>query len=411
MTSDDRLFVWAWLPGATEPVVAGALVRQGSAVNFAYGRSYLARPDAVPLYEPELPLRPGTQRPLPGLSIPGCITDCGPDAWGQRVILHRRFGRTDDLDPGMLDELTYLAESGSDRIGALDFQPSGDAYAARVHSGGLTELMQAAERLQEGVPFSEMLDQALLHGSSVGGARPKALLNDGTRRLIAKFSSTTDPYPVVKAEAVAMNLARRAGLDVAATELVESVGRDVLLVERFDRTPAGGRRMMVSALTILGLDPMAGRWATYHDLADVVRARFANPAATLRELFARITFNIIVGNTDDHARNHSAFWDGERLTLTPGYDICPQLRSGGVAAQAMEIGVDGYRWSNLAGCLSAAGTYLLDATQAREVIERQLAVVREGWRDAADECRLTAADRAHLWGRQILNPYALQDWD
>jgi serine/threonine-protein kinase HipA len=270
-------------------------------------------------------------------------------------------------------------------------------------------MVRAAERLEAGVPFSPALDSALLHGSSIGGARPKVLLDDGDRKLIAKLSSRSDPYPVVKAEAVAMDLARRVGLIVPAIEVTESVGHDVLLVERFDRTAvAGQRRMMVSALTILSLDETMARYATYHDLADVIRARFADPKATLRELFSRIVFNICVGNTDDHARNHAAFWDGSMLSLTPAYDICPQLRSGGEATQAMAIGKDGYRYSRLAGCLPAAGVYLLTSGEAADIIDHQLDLIRGQWNDAADTARLTTAEREQLWGRQILNPFALQ---
>lgn len=114
-----------------------------------------------------------------------------------------------------------------------------------------------------------------------------------------------------------MELARRAGLEVASVELTEALGKDVLLVERFDRPASGGRRALVSALTILGLDEWGGRYASYETLADEIRARFADPRATLRELFSRLTFNILAGNTDDHARNHAVFWDGADLTLTP----------------------------------------------------------------------------------------------
>src|SRR3546814_2737221 len=88
---------------------------------------------------------------------------------------------------------------------------------------------------------------------------------------------------------------------------------------------------------MLGLDEMMARYASYQDLAEIVRHRFTDPSAILRQLFARIVFNILCGNTDDHARNHAAFWDGERLTLTPAYDICPQGRSGQEASQAMLI--------------------------------------------------------------------------
>lgn len=411
-TSGDRVFVWVWLPGRTDPVVAGVLEPAGTLITFTYGRSYLARPDAVPLYLPELPLERGVQRPLDGLEVAGCIRDAAPDAWGQRVVLRRLQGRaTGAGDTADLPLLTYLLESGSDRAGALDFQSSATDYAPRDANGTLEELLTATERFEAGEMLSPALEQALLHGTSIGGARPKATVTDGARGLIAKLSSATDTYPVVRAEAVAMDLARRAGLDVAASELVEVLGKDVLLVERFDRTGAAGqRRAFVSALTILQLSEIAGRYATYYDLADEIRSRFTGRAGTLRELFARITFNICVGNTDDHARNHAAFWDGDRLTLTPAYDICPQARAGGEAAQAMAISRDGFRFSQLAGCVAAAREYELTTTEARRIIDHQLEVIRDHWDDAADAARLSAAERESMWHRQILNPFALFDY-
>jgi serine/threonine-protein kinase HipA len=236
------------------------------------------------------------------------------------------------------------------------------------------------------------------------------LLNDGGRRLIAKLSSRSDPYPVVKAEAVAMELARRVGLDVAGTAVIEVLGHDVLLVDRFDRPEDGRRRrMVISGLTILSLDLMMARYATYYDLADAIRSRFTEPKQTLRELFSRIVFNICVSNTDDHARNHAAFWDGKVLTLTPAYDICPQPPSGGESTQAMAIRRDGYRYNQLAGCVAAAAeTYLLSEAEAKDIVDQQVNTIRSQWDEAADVARLTAVERNRLWGRQILNPYALE---
>jgi serine/threonine-protein kinase HipA len=408
----SNVYVWVWLPSATEPVVAGVLQSDGATTSFRYAESFLGRDEAVPLYLPELPLRSGPIRPIAGLSIAGCVTDAGPDAWGQRVILRRLFGRehaaTNGAEP---HTLTFLLESGSDRIGALDFQTSPSAYVPCSVSATLEEMMQAAQRLEAGEPFSPALDAALLRGSSIGGARPKALLDDGGRKLIAKFSSNTDPYPVVKAEGVAMELARRVGLDVASTEVVECLGRDVLLVERFDRTGvAGERRMLVSALTILELDEMFARYATYPALADVIRERFTKPKETLRELFSRIVFSVLVGNTDDHARNHAAFWDGSSLSLTPAYDICPQARSGGEAVQAMAISRDELRFSQINVCHNAASTYLLSPSEAREIIDHQLHVIRSQWTDASDATGLSSSERSRLWGRQILNPFSTEGY-
>jgi len=406
-TQPGDAFVWVWLPGATDPVVAGLLEARGSIVTFTYGRSYLDRPDAISLYEPELPLRAGRIEPRAGLSIASCIRDAGPDAWGQRVILARRTGTsTADADTADLDPLTYLLESGSDRIGALDFQSSPTEYLPRTETAPLAALQQAATALQEGRLLPEPVATAFLRGTSVGGARPKVLLTEDGRHWIAKLSSTGDPYPVVKAEAVDMELARRVGLHVPATQVIRSLDRDVLLVERFDRPAAGGqRRLLVSALTILGLDEMMARYATYPDLADAVRSMFTNPDATLRELFSRIVFNVCIGNTDDHARNHAAFWDGRQLELTPAYDLCPQPRSGEEAAQAMAIGREGQRASQLQVCLDSAAVYHLDRAEAGAIIDHQLTVITEQWEKAADAAQLTEVERRQLWGRQILNPF------
>ncbi len=411
MTSEPtEAFVWTWLAGAEEPAVAGRLELAGGIVNFNYGRSYLGRPDAVSIYLPELPLRPGRIAPLDGLTIAGAIKDAGPDAWGQRVVMHNLLETaTEDEDPAVFGPLTYLLGSGSNRIGALDFQERSDVYVGRDEetTATLTELMDAADAVGEGRRLPPAIDLALLHGSSVGGARPKVHLKDGNRDLIAKFSSRTDTYAVLKGEFAAMELARRAGLRAAKAELRQVMQRDVLLVERFDRVPGTRqRRALVSALTILGLDELMARYASYADLALLVRERFTDARTTLRELFARIVFNILTGNNDDHARNHAAFWDGESLTLTPAYDICPQLRGGGETSQAMAIGADGYRMSQLAGCLARASTYMLTESDARELIDHQVEVIKREWSDVCDLARISEVDRSYFWGRQFLNPYA-----
>ena len=277
----------------------------------------------------------------------------------------------------------------------------------------MDELLASADRVEQGIPLSPELDQALLHGTSIGGARPKALIDSGERKCIAKFSSTGDLYNVVKAEFVAMRLAAQAGLDVAPVRLVRAAGRDVLLIQRFDRVPVADtwqRRAMVSALTLFGLDEMMARYASYQELAEIVRHRFTRPAATLRELFGRLVFNVLCGNTDDHARNHAAFWDGSALELTPAYDLCPQARSGNEASQAMLIAGEDRR-SRIATCLDAARHFLLSRQEAIGVVEAQLHGLGEHWAEVGDEARLTATDRALLWGRQFLNPYAFEGLD
>src|SRR5229473_2735148 len=348
MTSDanyTQAFVWVWLPDQTEPVVAGLLSASGKQLVFNYGRSYLARNDAIPLYEPELPLRSGILPLTAGLSMPNCIRDAAPDAWGRRIIINRKFGAQGrNVDPGNVDELTYLLESGSDRTGALDFQTSSANYVAR----------EGAE-----VSLHELLAAAV-------------------------------------------------GLTVAPVSLARAAGKDVLLIERFDRVKVEGgwsRKAMVSALTLLELDELMARYASYEQLATIIRHRFQAPRETLKEIFARMLFNVLCGNTDDHARNHAAFWNGKELSLTPAYDICPQNRTGGEATQAMLI-LGQERASQIALCLKAAPLFLMNNAEAILLATKQVKTIKQRWSAACDEAKLSKVDRNFLWRRQFLNPYA-----
>ncbi|CAN5386899.1 type II toxin-antitoxin system HipA family toxin [soil metagenome] len=412
MTS-NRVYVWTWLADREDPVVAGALDPVADRLHFVYGRSYLERSDAVPLYLPEVPLQPGDQPPPDGMDLAGCLADGAPDAWGRRIILRRlHSGDSRDVDTAVLPTVTYLLDSGTDRIGANDFQGSAETYVPRETDATLEELLAAADRLQAGEPFSEEIDRVLNAGSSVGGARPKATVTaaDG-RALIAKFSTPTDTYPVVKGEAVAMELARRAGLNVAATQRVTVLDRDVLLVDRFDRLPGTRRRRaLVSALTLLSLSEMHARYATYPDLAQTIRTRFTDPRTTLVELYGRLVFNILIGNRDDHARNHAALWDGRDLALTPAYDLDPQPRDTGEATQAMALTRAGDRRSRLATCIQAASEFLLSQAEARDIVDRLVQTIIEEFDDAANTVGLTDVDRKLLWRRAFLHPYAFEGY-
>lgn len=414
--SEKEAFVWVWMPDETVPVVAGRLEIVNDTVVFNYGKSYLERlNDSKPvmsIYKPELPLKAGALPLLDGLTMPSCIRDAAPDAWGRRVIINKKLGRKGaNTDTADLNEVTYLLESGSDRIGALDFQRSPAEYVPRaVNNVSMKELLESAERVEQGVPLTPELDQALLHGTSIGGARPKALIQDQGKKYVAKFSSNTDLYGVVKAEFIAMRLASIAGLDVATVKLVKAANKDVLLIERFDRKPKNqdwSRKAMVSALTILGLDEMMARYASYEDLAEIVRRRFVEPKDTLKELFSRLVFNILCGNTDDHARNHAAFWNGKELSLTPAYDICPQGRTGNEASQAMRISGK-KNLSQLKLCLETARNFLLSEDDAQAIFEHVIEVIEKNWKLVCDEADLSEVDRSLLWGRQFLNPFSTE---
>lgn len=174
-------YVWAWLPGRTEPVVVGRLDTDGPRLPFTYGATYRGSTDRISLYEPELPLRAGAIYPPVELDIASCLRDAAPDAWGQRLILDRLTGAHGaSADPGRLPVLTYLREAGSDRIGGLDFQDSATDYQPRTDTAPFDELLQAAVDFAEGGEISGPLADALVNGTSIGGARPKVLLSEDT---------------------------------------------------------------------------------------------------------------------------------------------------------------------------------------------------------------------------------------
>lgn len=414
--SYNEIFVWIWLPAERDPVVAGKITKADKRILFTYGQSYLDNPKAIPIYDKELPLQSGVQEKKLGTeAMPGCIRDAAPDAWGRRVILNKLLGaKGTSADPGDLDEFTYLMESGSDRIGGLDFQLSAKNYEARLAGqASLEELLRSAELIEKGMPLTPELAQAINHGTSIGGARPKALINDEETKYIAKFSSSTDQYNVIKAEYIAMRFAKVCGLNVADVKLANASGKDVLLIERFDRefkNEGWTRKLMLSALTLLNLDEMTPHYASYEDLAELIRHYFSNPKVTLQEMFGRIVFNILCGNTDDHARNHAAFWDGKHLTLTPAYDLCPQMRQGGEASQAMMIsGSD--RSSRLVTCLAAAHRFMLSDTKARAVIDAQIEAINSNWVSVCDEADLSPIDQTLFKDRLFLNAYGFEGYD
>ena len=408
MTSNaSAAFVWIWLPGEVDPVVAGRLEQQGDRLLFTYGRSFRELSNAIAFSPVELPLQEGTFEPAGMNTIHPCLRDAAPDAWGRRVVAYKYPG----LDASELD---YLLLSASDRIGALDFQPSSTEYVPRgLNHSELGELLEAASLIERNQPLPPSLDHALLHGTSVGGARPKALISDGNEQYIAKFSSSTDTHNVVKGEYVAMRLAKQAGIDVAEVLLKNTLGRDVLLVKRFDRTPVeegAYRHAMLSGLSLLGLNEMEARYASYQKLADLIRQHFISPRETLHELYRRLVFNILIGNTDDHARNHAAFWDGKMLRLTPAYDLCPQVRTGQEATQAMQLeGAEGSH-STLKNVLSICASFQLDTQSARGIINALLATIEKYWPEMCDEAEMTTVERERFWQRAILNPYCFQGW-
>lgn len=412
MSTSDRAYVWTWLPGESTPVPAGLALADGARLKFRYGQRYLARANAVSL-GPDLPLHDGIIEPSSTLEVAGSLRDASPDAWGRQVIDFRLSGAlAATADMGVAPELVYMLESDSNRFGAIDFQTSADQYVARGQAATLEQLTEAAERLSSGKPVPEEIGRALGHGTTMGGARPKATISDESGEYIAKFSRQSDTYDIVGAEAASMKLARLAGVDAALTEIVWAGKKKVLLVRRFDRTDLGHRRHVVSALTLSGLSEMNARYGTYPALVNRLRQDGTDPRRYGAEIFRRIAMNIAVSNNDDHLRNHAAFWDGAHLDLTPAYDICPQPRSGETSTQALGL-TDDYRarGSSFLTLFEARKHYSLDSSAARSIIDEVIAVVDDGWASAADEAQMSKAEAQRMRGTQILNKGSLYGYE
>lgn len=402
-TTSENVYVWVWLHGETAPVPAGVLSHRGgsSDLSFRYGNQYVTREAALPLYG--MPFDGPTWHPATeNLGMPGALRDASPDSWGRRVILQRISPSSEDT--GDLDEATYLMQSGSNRLGAVDFQADPRAYVPRTETATLDELTRAADLIESGRPLPEHLERALLYGTAIGGARPKALLADRDRQFIAKFSTTTDTYDVVGAEAASIYLAAQLGVPVTEASIVSSLGRKVLLLERFDRSESGARRMVVSGLTMLRLPEQWLPSGSYPSLLDRLALESKSFSGLGEAVFRRAAFNIAIGNTDDHLRNHAAFWDGAHLELTPAYDLSPVLRSGETAAQALALDRGGNRESSLTVLVNAAADYRLDKAVGRDIASEVTHVIRERWSDAADFGELTEAQRGLMWERMFLNP-------
>lgn len=413
ISKPKEVYVWIWLPQQTAPVVCGRLWAENSHHCFVYGQSYLRRDNAIALDPIELPLQSGIHRSE--ADIHRAIRDAAPDAWGRRVILYRQHLPSVALDGESLTEIDFLLHSNSNRIGALHVQLSAEDYQnSDAPAADLAELMQAAEKIESGQPLPADLNAALLHGTSIGGARPKAFLNgeQNDRQYIAKFSSNTDFFPIVKTEFAAMQLAQRVGITTAKTHLHQTLGKDVLLVERFDRYQSEKmqfiRRCMISGLTALQLHEMEARYASYLNLADFIRQFCANPIDDLLELYRRMVFNILIGNTDDHARNHAFFWDGHHYQLTPAYDICPLLRVGRVATQAMRVGKQG-AVSTLVNALSGCEHFGLSKLQAEHINKELIDNIRLHWPSMCELAKLGVQDRANLAQATILSDYCFEN--
>ncbi len=412
MTSEERreCFVYVTLPGSPDFVTAGRFelsVDSGGEPRgrFVYGASYLARPDAVPLDPVELTLREGTFETRRLKGVFGAIRDASPDFWGRRVIeKHSGFPR--------LGEMDYLLLSPDDRAGALGFG-TGKTPPAPLRRFNRTLDLEKLQSLADAILAESphpatpsdlaRVEDLLLVGTSMGGARPKAVVEDEEGLWIAKFNHPEDRWNQARVEHSMLELARRCGIRSALSRVVTVGERDVLLVKRFDRKMSDTgyeRARMISGLTLLGAEDSSTdrrNWS-YVVLAENLRKVSANPRMDTAELFRRMVFNALISNTDDHPRNHALIAFDRQWQLSPAYDLNPApLVSIERRDLAMECGDYG-RFANRLNLLSQCRRFLLDPEEAKEILEETEAVVRHFWYDTARACGVTVEDCRRIEG-------------
>lgn len=387
--------------------------REVLASSFAYGTRYVERADAFEIDPVSLSLadrgrvRGAELFPAKQLTQFGGIRDAAPDAWGRRVIEAQRR-----VPANSLSEADYLLGAGSDRVGALDVRKSlsSPVQAGATAIQSLPYMLEAAERIEQGLPIPAALADFFGSAPGAGGARPKASVRDDTGLLwLAKFTAAGDTFDVAWAECCTLQLARRCGMSVPQIKVQDIGGKSVLLIRRFDRywqapgtpldmgndlhdtLPGTGlteqRLPFVSGLTLVACEEFESRLKSYADLALAVREH-AHPSLirnNTEELFARMVFNIFVSNDDDHLRNHGFVRD-PRLPgwrLSPLYDVVPRP---GVAHERqlhLQVGSQG-KLATLDNAMSAYSAFTPQRSTAVAIIRRIWGELRQ-WRTAFED--------------------------
>jgi len=387
-------YVYITLPGTTAFVTAGKFVldtdRAGTPLGrFVYGRTYLERPEAVAIDPVELKLGRATYRTTALKGVFGALRDAGPDYWGRRVI-EKHAGKP------QLGELDYLLYGPDDRAGALGFGLSQTPPAPKRQFNktlDLEKLLRLADAIiaDNDVPQGPEADQVedlMLIGTSMGGARPKTVVEDDDGLWIAKFNRPDDKWNHARVEHAMLSLARACGIQSANSKIVTVGDRDVLLVKRFDREKTEDgylRARMISGLTLLRTEVAhqhRDRWS-YVLLAEELRRVCSNPREDAAELFRRMCFNALISNIDDHPRNHAAIAKAKDWKLSPAYDLTPatpiSIERRDLAMQCGDMG----RYAHAENLLSQCARFHLKYEEAEAAISAMEQQISSTWYETA----------------------------
>ncbi len=390
----EKLFVHVDL-GDGDKVLAGQLLVDQKQGRFKYARAYLGHPRAFALDPINLPLtadihvNPRT-RETPGVF--GVLIDAGPDEWGRRQLSKTRR-------PPPVTHVEFLLAASGEGVGALHFTDDIKAQPkpppARPFEN-LVHLQHIAEDIEAGREVDRSLEPYFFHGSGLGGARPKTLIEHDDRHWIAKFGRDADLVDMCRVEHAAMRMARDAGIEVPDVAMTETARGPVVLVERFDRGRSEQHHLvsvasLINKFDITQFDEAAMSYPGILQLGKRIGSRTDGLAG---EIYRRMVFNVAIGNTDDHLRNHAFYKraSDSDYRLTPGYDIVPN--TGLQGSHAIALGAFGNTPSrdNLEAAAHRMG---IDRREAAAVAGEVLTVTAR-WREYMAESAVAAADIAVL---------------
>ncbi len=393
------LYVYADFDWLDEPMLVGELgyesLRGSDSYSFKYDNEWLRQYGGLFL-SADINNYPGQQYTQPDRDIFGCFNDALPDRWG-RLLLNRReqILATEEKRPvRKLSSFDYLI--GIDdysRMGGFRFKEKQDGEYINCEKSlripPLTDIralvaasmeIEKSEELNQ-LPEKKWLLQLVHPGTSLGGARPKAgVMNDEGRICVAKFPSRNDDYDVGLWEHLSHLLAKEAGVEAAETSVIETGKKyHALLSKRFDRTVEGRRKHFASAMTLLGLtdgcDAKSGNG--YLDIVDFILQNCCDVEQNLRQLYRRVAFNIAIGNSDDHFRNHGFLLTPRGWTLSPAYDLNPTINE----YQALLINST-TNHADLCVLLDSSEEYMIGKEEAKRIIDEVKAGVKQ-WKSIA----------------------------
>ncbi|MCY4305769.1 MAG: type II toxin-antitoxin system HipA family toxin [Aestuariivita sp.] len=393
----DTLEIYIDYAGSTHLVGRCCYVakRRGQSSVFEYADEWLDYPEAFALDPANLALADQQIYTRSEKSaLPGALRDTAPDRWGQQLI-KRAFRKAGD--DRTLSEIDYLlAITDQTRIGALRYKRDGeDTFDHNIGHYRVSPLIQlpalvnAADAVQTNTETAEDLKLLLNEGSPLGGAHPKSAVIDADGSLaIAKFPKQDDDRSIQHGEVLAIKLACKAGIKAATARIEDVAGRPVALITRFDRDN-GQRIPFLSAMSLLGLND--GDEATYTDIAEAIRMYSSEPTEDLHELWRRIVFGVMIGNLDDHLRNHGFLYDrDDKWRLSPAYDLNPVP----IAEKARELTTwisDEGPDADLDLALRAAPFFALKPQRAEAIIG-EVSAALNGWQNTAHQLGMSAAD-------------------